>query len=130
MAIGDTGASAADRALWFDAYITTYLERDLRDLAAVADLTDFQRLMQAAALRIGNLLNQSELGRDVQLPAMKVTVAHGTCTSRQASRLQRTRFSKCAPVGSRSTPRVSRSAEPKPQASKRCIHLTFLSDAC
>jgi uncharacterized protein len=64
--------SAADRALWFDGYIATYLERDLRELAAVADLADFQRLMQAAALRIGNLLNQSELGRDVQLPAMTV----------------------------------------------------------
>ncbi len=48
------------------------LERDLRDLAAVADLGDFQRLMQAAALRIGNLLNQSELGRDIKLPAMTV----------------------------------------------------------
>lgn len=28
--------------------------------------------MQAAALRIGNLLNQSELGRDIKLPAMTV----------------------------------------------------------
>jgi uncharacterized protein len=63
---------AADRALWFDGYVTTYLERDLRDLAAVADLADFQRLMKVAALRIGNLLNQTELGRDVQLPAMTV----------------------------------------------------------
>lgn len=64
--------SAADRGLWFDGYISTYLERDLRELAAVADLADFQRVMQAAALRIGNLLNQSELGRDVRLPAMTV----------------------------------------------------------
>ncbi len=52
--------------------MTRYLERDLRDLAAVADLVDSQRLMQAAALRIGYLLNQSELGRDVKLPAMMV----------------------------------------------------------
>jgi predicted AAA+ superfamily ATPase len=61
-----------DRAFWFDGYTTTYLERDLRELAAVADLADFQRLMQAAALRVGNLLNQSELGRDIKLPAMTV----------------------------------------------------------
>jgi uncharacterized protein len=66
------GLPEEDRAIWFDGYVTTYLERDLRDLAAVADLRDFQRVMQAAALRIGNLLNQSELGRDVQLPAMTV----------------------------------------------------------
>ncbi|MGA7540681.1 MAG: ATP-binding protein [Steroidobacteraceae bacterium] len=72
IALSEIGASASDRALWFDGYITTYLERDLRDLAAIADLADFQRLMQAAALRIGSLLNQSELGRDVRLPAMTV----------------------------------------------------------
>jgi predicted AAA+ superfamily ATPase len=72
VAVDGSGLGAADRTLWFDGYITTYLERDLRDLAAVADLGDFQRVMQAAALRIGNLLNQSELGRDVKLPAMTV----------------------------------------------------------
>src|SRR5690606_25767427 len=72
VAITDGGLGAADRTLWFDSYVATYLERDLRDLAAVAGLGDFQRLMKAAALRIGNLLNQSELGRDVQLPAMTV----------------------------------------------------------
>jgi predicted AAA+ superfamily ATPase len=72
VAVLSNGLSAADRALWFDGYVATYLERDLRDLAAVADLGDFQRVMQAAALRIGNLLNQSELGRDVRLPAMTV----------------------------------------------------------
>jgi predicted AAA+ superfamily ATPase len=72
VAITARGLAPADRALWFDGYVTTYLERDLRDLAAVASLADFQRLMQAAALRIGNLTNQSELGRDVGLPAMTV----------------------------------------------------------
>jgi uncharacterized protein len=66
------GLSEAGRALWFDGYVMTYLERDLRDLSAVSDLSDFQRVMQAAALRIGNLLNQSELGRDTRLPAMTV----------------------------------------------------------
>lgn len=70
--VTEGGLSPTDRTLWFDGYVTTYLERDLRDLASVADLADFQRLMQAAALRIGNLLNQSELGRDVKLPAMTV----------------------------------------------------------
>ena len=58
--------------LWFDGYVTTYLERDQRALAAVADLGHFQRLMKPAALSIGNLLNQSELGCDVQLPEMTV----------------------------------------------------------
>jgi predicted AAA+ superfamily ATPase len=56
------------RAAWFDGYVTTYLERDLRDFAAVSNLADFRRLMRAAALRVGNLLNQSDLARDVGLP--------------------------------------------------------------
>jgi predicted AAA+ superfamily ATPase len=63
-----TLASAEDRAIWFDGYVGTYLERDLQDLAAIDNLVDFRRLMQAVCHRIGQLLNQSELGRDVQLP--------------------------------------------------------------
>jgi hypothetical protein len=56
------------RRLWFAGYTQTYLERDLRDLAAVASLVDFRRLMRAACLRLGNLVNQTELGRDVGMP--------------------------------------------------------------
>jgi predicted AAA+ superfamily ATPase len=60
------------RASWFEGYLRTYLERDLRDLANVQSLPDFRRLMRAAALRTGSLLNQAELGRDVGLPATTV----------------------------------------------------------
>ena len=60
-------ASAAERAIWFDGYVRTYLERDLQDLASISSLPDFRRLMQAACLRLGQLLNQTELGRDVAL---------------------------------------------------------------
>ena len=60
--------TAHDRAVWFDGYVRTYLERDLQDLAAIAALPDFRRLMRAACLRIGQLVNQTELGRDVALP--------------------------------------------------------------
>ena len=56
------------RRMWFAGYTQTYLERDLRELSAVASLVDFRRLMRAASLRTGNLINQAELGRDVGLP--------------------------------------------------------------
>lgn len=59
---------AAERRLWFEGYERTYLERDLRDLAQVASLGDFGMLTRAAALRLGGILNQSGLGRDVSLP--------------------------------------------------------------
>lgn len=55
-------------ALWFDGYVRTYLERDLRDLAAIDDLLGFRRAMRAAILRLGGLLNQAEMGRDTQIP--------------------------------------------------------------
>jgi len=59
---------AADRAVWFEGYVRTYLERDLQQLSSVASLPDFRRLMRAASLRLGQLVNQTELGRDIGLP--------------------------------------------------------------
>ena len=64
--------SAEDRALWFSGYVQTYLERDLQSLRAVENLADFRRLMRAACLRIGNLVNQTELGRDVGIAQPQV----------------------------------------------------------
>jgi uncharacterized protein len=60
--------TASDRRIWFDGYVRTYLERDLQDLASISSLPDFRRLMRAACLRMGQLLNQTELGRDAALP--------------------------------------------------------------
>ena len=57
-----------DRAVWFDGYARTYLERDLQDLASIASLPDFRRFMRATCLRLGQIVNQTEIGRDVALP--------------------------------------------------------------
>jgi predicted AAA+ superfamily ATPase len=66
MPVPATGlATGEQRDVWFSGYVQTYLERDLRALRAVDSLADFRRLMRAAALRIGGLLNQTEVGRDV-----------------------------------------------------------------
>jgi len=64
--------NSEDRALWFSGYVQTYLERDLQALRAVENLADFRRLMRAACLRIGNLVNQTELGRDVGIAQPQV----------------------------------------------------------
>ncbi len=61
-------ADAESRAVWFDGYVRTYLERDLQRLSSITALPDFRRLMRAACLRLGQLVNQTELGRDVGLP--------------------------------------------------------------
>jgi uncharacterized protein len=60
--------SDRERAIWFDGYVRTYLERDLQDLSAITALPDFRRLMRAACHRLGQMLNQTELGRDAALP--------------------------------------------------------------
>jgi uncharacterized protein len=59
--------SAPDRAIWFDGYTRTYLERDLQNLSAISALPDFRRLMRAASLRLGQMVNQTELSRDIAL---------------------------------------------------------------
>ncbi len=58
---------ARERTIWFDGYVRTYLERDLQALSSIEALPDFRRLMRAASLRLGQLVNQTELGRDVAL---------------------------------------------------------------
>jgi predicted AAA+ superfamily ATPase len=55
----------ADRSAWFAGYTRTYLERDLQEISSVASLVDFRRLMRVACLRLGNLVNQTEVARDV-----------------------------------------------------------------
>ncbi|HSF14669.1 MAG TPA: ATP-binding protein [Vicinamibacteria bacterium] len=62
----------SDPRIWFLGYEQTYLERDLRDLAQVADLVAFRTLMRLAALRTGQILNFSDLARDVKLPVSTV----------------------------------------------------------
>ena len=50
---------------FYHAYIATYLERDLRQVLNVGNLRDFERFVRACAARSTQLLNKSELARDV-----------------------------------------------------------------
>jgi predicted AAA+ superfamily ATPase len=52
---------------WWEGYVATYLERDLRQISQVDALLDFRRVMELAALRSGQLVNQSEIARDAQM---------------------------------------------------------------
>jgi hypothetical protein len=61
------GLSATDQARWFEGYVTTYLERDVQQIASIAALADFRRLLRIAALRVGGILNQAEIARDAGL---------------------------------------------------------------
>ena len=49
---------------WLQSYLTTYVERDARQLAAIQDLSSFQRFLKLTAARTGQLLNMQSLGSD------------------------------------------------------------------
>jgi predicted AAA+ superfamily ATPase len=66
--------------IWFRGYEQTYLERDVRSLSRITDLVSFRQFLRLAALRTGQLLSVSELGRDSKLNV--------TTTSRYLSLLE------------------------------------------
>nr|VFJ56145.1 MAG: hypothetical protein BECKDK2373C_GA0170839_105221 [Candidatus Kentron sp. DK] len=56
-----------DRDLFYSSYVQTYLQRDVRDLARIGDLTAFLRFLRASAARSGQLLNLAGLARDADI---------------------------------------------------------------
>jgi uncharacterized protein len=58
-----------NRALWFKGYEQTYLERDIREISRVENIMAFRTLLHLAAMRTGQLLSPSEIGRDAKLTA-------------------------------------------------------------
>ena len=52
-------------ALWHGSYIETYLERDVRTLRQVGDLTGFRNFLRVLAARTGQLLNLTDIARDL-----------------------------------------------------------------
>lgn len=53
------------RDRWYQGYLGSYLERDVRSLLNVGSLRDFERFLRVAATRTGQVLNMSDVGRDV-----------------------------------------------------------------
>ncbi len=58
-----------DSRLFYSSYVATYLERDVRRSLRVESLRDFERFLRACALRSAQLLNFTELARDVGVAA-------------------------------------------------------------
>jgi uncharacterized protein len=55
---------------WAPNYVATYLERDVRQLLGVRDLSLFQRFVRLCAARSGQLLNLTALGSDCGITSM------------------------------------------------------------
>ena len=58
----DRGVAPPD---YYPAYIQTYVERDVRSLRNIGDLSAFQRFLRVCAGRVGQLLDLSSLGNDL-----------------------------------------------------------------
>lgn len=54
-----------DWRLFYSAYVSTYIERDVKELSEIGDTVKFTNFMVAAAACIGQLLNLTSLARDV-----------------------------------------------------------------
>jgi predicted AAA+ superfamily ATPase len=54
-----------DAGMWHSSYIQTYLERDVRTLRNIGDLTQFQGFLKLLAARSGQLLNLTDFARDL-----------------------------------------------------------------
>ena len=50
---------------FFEDYIQTYLERDLRQIINISNIIDFQRFLRICAARIGQLINYRDMAKDV-----------------------------------------------------------------
>ncbi|MFA4857901.1 MAG: ATP-binding protein [Candidatus Margulisiibacteriota bacterium] len=49
---------------FYNSYLQTYIDRDLRDIFSVSKITDFHRFLSLCAARTGQILNYSELAKD------------------------------------------------------------------
>jgi len=56
------------RASWYGSYITTILQRDIRELANIEGLTDMPRILSLVAARASSLVNFAELSRSAGMP--------------------------------------------------------------
>lgn len=57
------GLSEQAVTTWWEGYVATYLERDLRQLTQVGSLPEFRAVMQQVAARTGSLFNQTDVAR-------------------------------------------------------------------
>lgn len=60
--------SEARRRAWFGSYVTTILQRDVRDLSNIEGLTELPRLLSLLAARAASLVNYAELSRSASMP--------------------------------------------------------------
>jgi uncharacterized protein len=59
--------NAKERSIWFDGYLTTILQRDVKLIAELEKISVLPNLLRILAIRAGNLLNDADIARDIGL---------------------------------------------------------------
>ena len=65
--------TSARRSAWFESYVRTITERDVRDLADIEGLTAMPRLLRVMAQHTGETMNVSRLSRETGIPHTTLT---------------------------------------------------------
>ena len=67
---------------FYSSYVSTYIQRDVRDYLNINDTAAFHKFMQIAAARTGQLINYADMARDVSVSEVTVktwlTVLHAS----------------------------------------------------
>ena len=56
-----------DRDIYYNSYIQTYIERDVQSIYQISDSIAFKNFIKAVAARTGQLLNVSDLAKDISI---------------------------------------------------------------
>ncbi|MFC1498807.1 ATP-binding protein [Verrucomicrobiota bacterium] len=59
--------------IWFRSYIQTYLERDIRSISSIRDLSTFRRFLSLTTSRVGQMINRSDIAVSLGVSVPTVT---------------------------------------------------------
>ena len=66
-------ARPRDSDLWFQSYLQTYLERDVRQVSQIRELATFRRFLSLIASRTGQILNKTDLAAPLGVSVPTIT---------------------------------------------------------
>ncbi len=66
-------ARPRDAGLWFQSYLQTYLERDVRQVSQIRELTSFRRFLSLIASRSGQILNKTDIAAPLGISVPTLT---------------------------------------------------------
>jgi predicted AAA+ superfamily ATPase len=57
----------SNQTLYYESYLDTYIQRDVRDILAIQDIGTFRQFFITVAARTGQVLNKTDMARDLRI---------------------------------------------------------------